>query len=73
MTIDPESNVDPVLDAEDAVVERYCEIGSVSAAQYRGCVDHVTLGDVMELDTPAARQALDEVREQMDDGSVSYP
>ena len=32
----------------------YCAYGAVSAAQFDGCVDHVTLKDIDRLNTPAA-------------------
>lgn len=40
-------------------VEAYCAYGARSAAQWRGCVDHVTIGQVRSRDTRAARFALD--------------
>lgn len=35
----------------------YCAYGSVSQAQLQGCMEHVTLSHIDELETPAARFA----------------
>lgn len=40
-------------------VEAYCAYGAKSAAQWFGCVDHVTIEKVRAMGTPAARFALD--------------
>ncbi|MCA1679463.1 MAG: hypothetical protein LC777_11175 [Actinobacteria bacterium] len=36
-------------------VEAYCAYGAASAAQWLGCVDHVTIDKVRAIDSRAAR------------------
>jgi hypothetical protein len=40
------------------VIEAYCSYAPVSQAQYRGCIEHVSVGDILALNTPAAKHAL---------------
>ncbi len=49
------------------IVQRYCEYGAVSNAQLDGCIDHVTENDVRERDTPAARYALHNLSDCLED------
>jgi hypothetical protein len=60
----------------DDVVEAYCS-GAMSVAQYRGCIDHVTFDDVVNTDTPAARDALDlippDASRAIDEYNTGYP
>jgi hypothetical protein len=57
---------------DDDIVDVYCS-GAVSAAQYRGCVDHVSVHDIENIDSPAARSALEGVPESPDYPSPDYP
>jgi len=52
---------------EEVVIDRYCAYGAESRAQLQGCKDHVSLADISDRDTNAARFALYELNDCLAD------
>lgn len=55
------SGGDYSYDQTAEIVDRYCRYGAVSAAQLDGCREHITVREISQLRTNAARYGLGEL------------